>query len=175
MGWFSNTLTPNRINNEIQIYKSMDTLNNAAQTLATANEFIQDQHSRAQGLSSQAFSLQGVSSSLGRQLQIAENELATYLVDGYRMGEEMAECVEKTLLFQAQFHLPRMQRVISSSGKQIAAVIYQNAEAMYRNVQSVRREHESTVNAAVSTINNADREMNGVLTWQHSGFLSGLT
>lgn len=174
MGWFSNTLTPNRINNEIQIYKSMDNLSNAAQTLATANEFIQDQHRRAQGLSAQAFSLQGVSSSLGRQLQIAENELAAYLVDGHRTGEEMAECVENTLLFQAQFHAPRMQRNVSSSGKQIAAVIYQNAEAMCRNVQSLRQEHESTVNAAVSTINNADREMNGVLTWSHSSFLSGL-
>ncbi len=172
MGWFNNAPTSNRINNEVQISLAAETLNRVTQTLTTANEFVQNQRARAQNLVAQAFSVQGASSALGRQLQSAQNELASYLVEGESVQEQMAECSEDSALFREQFQLPRAQRVMPSSGQEIAAIIAHNAQAMSNNVKYLRQEYQTLVNAAIDTIDNADRQLNGVWINRNTSFLS---
>ncbi|MEW6205469.1 MAG: hypothetical protein AB1516_09115 [Pseudomonadota bacterium] len=161
MGWFSNSMTANRAANSIQLVGVMASMADSKLSLDNVNQFVAQQKQRAQGLSAQAFALQGASSQLGCDLQRAVNDISTYLAQGHEVVEDLDSRMASLATIIEQFNLPRGARDLNMSGRDMTTLVTASAIEVRGNLEVLKRNHGDKVNAAVETVDQADRQLNG--------------
>ncbi|HEX4856493.1 MAG TPA: hypothetical protein VFV28_06740, partial [Limnobacter sp.] len=127
MGWFNNTLTMNRASNSLALVSAAAVLEESRTTLSAANQFVSQQKQRGNNLSAQAFSVQGASSTIGRSLQQAINDLGDFERDSREVGEDLDDRLQTLGLVVEQFSMPRAQRALNMSGREMASGMLENS------------------------------------------------
>ena len=161
MGWFSNSITANRLTNSTNLMAVIRSLGESKGTLDTANNFVASQKERANNLSAAAFSVQGASSATGQSLQRAINDLSSYQADAREVDQDLDTRMNTLELVIQQFELPRGQRSLNMSGADMTSAAADSAVDVISNLSILKNAHVNKVSEAVRCIDNADRQLNG--------------
>ncbi|HEX4843418.1 MAG TPA: hypothetical protein VFV57_07090 [Limnobacter sp.] len=160
MGWFSNTLTSNRIQNTGTIIACRGLLSANQLILDGVDQFATEQIARGNQLSAKAFSIYGVNSQLGRELQIAVNTLNSLKSETTQRLEQLEEmCGDMTVLIQ-QFDLPRTSRGLNLSGKQMAHAAENMTDKALNDLSGLITNYRPKVINCIETLDKADQRLN---------------
>ena len=160
MGWFRNAPTANRIQNSATIVACAALLQGNQTVLEGVEQFSGDQVQRGNRLSAQAFSIQGASSSLGLQIQQAVGELNSFKREAGELNAQLNDCSAFFMGLVRQFSVPRADRSLNMSGKQMTELAANVTAESLSNLFQLAERREDVVARSVSTIDRADQALN---------------
>jgi hypothetical protein len=161
MGWFSVERTPNRTQNGLNILVATKQNTMMKGMVADANQFASEQRTRATLLFCRDSVLAQSSSSIGESLQSAINKLNEFQQAGNLLEEYLVKSENICAYIFQQFSVPRLQREIHKSGKDMANDAKAIAEENIGNVQALEQDYLPQLSQAVEIIDSADRYLNG--------------
>ncbi|HEX4918320.1 MAG TPA: hypothetical protein VFV43_10515 [Limnobacter sp.] len=159
MGWFSNTSTANRIQNTGTIAACVGLLTANELILQGVNEFVDEQITRGNQLSAKAFSVEGTSSRLGRDLQSAMGTLNNLKSQTARQLQQLDEVTDCMAVMIQQFELPRGARTLNMSGKQMANSAEDMTNKALNELGSLVENYRSRIITSIETIDRADQTL----------------
>lgn len=160
MGWFSNTLTTNRINNTTTILNCAALLDTNDAILRGVQEFSSEQITRGNRISGQAFSIQGAGSNLGIQLQRAVGELNSFKREALDLSAELNRRSNYFVAMVEQFSVPRAARQVNLSGKDMTEFATDLTASSLADLVLLAENRRERIAQSVAIIDFADEQLN---------------